>query len=200
MAWEPGLPADRDAETARILAGYPPALFGPGAGRRDFEVLWGDEADAKRQRVVGLELLARARIEDVPAHFDGRGLADTIDGLKSDYWDLAAGPKPLAIERAALENAAAGAARFLIVLDRLIKHTGKPGSRIKSSNFRLDWTPDRLDALRRELATLRADAVSADTIESMRRPHLVAGKPEGGWSVLEELYGCILPELYEKQH
>lgn len=197
MAWTPGLPADRDTKTARILAGYPPDLLGPKGGENSLQTIFWSETDADWQR-AGLELLARAEIEDVPANFDGRILAQTVADWRTEYRELAIGREPPAVEHEALEAVAAGAARFLTVLERLIEHAREPRSRIRGSTFTIHWTPDRLDALRSELTALSVEANSAETKETMRRPHLPpTGRPKGGWTTLEAFYGYDLPKLYE---
>ena len=97
-AWTPGRPANEDAETARILSSYPPELFQPG----DMDLVLGHEERAIAEKKIGLELLARARIETVPVSFSSSYLLEHIRDWKAELREWEIGPEPPAAERDAL--------------------------------------------------------------------------------------------------
>ncbi len=191
-AWTPGRPAEEDAETARILTSYPPELFQPD----DMDVVLGHGDKVAAEKKLGLELLARARIETVPVGFCSSYLLAHIWDWKSELreWDI--GPEPPAAERDALQAVESAAKRLTLALNRLEEQTNQPGSRIASSIFAASWDHARLGKLRSELDDLRSRAASPEVKETMRREDHPL-KPKGGWSAREALYGDNIPKLYE---
>lgn len=190
-AWTPGRPADYDAETARILASYPPNLFQPD----DLAIVLGKKDRDAAEKRMGLELLARAHIKTVPDCFSSSYLLAHIRDWKRELREWEIGPQPPAAERDALEAVVSAAKRLTLALNRLTYQMDQAGSRIASSTFASYWDRARLDQLRCELDDLRGMAGSDEVKETMRREDRPL-KQEGGWSAREALYGDNIPKLY----
>lgn len=192
-AWTPGRPADEDAETARILASYPPELLQP----VDMAVLLGQGEHAVAENKLGLELMARARIKTIPDSFSSSLLLAHIKDWQSELREWEIGPEPSETEREALINVEYAVRRLTTALNNLKAQMSLSGSRIASSTFAAHWSQDRLDRLRRELDDLRSLAGSPEVTETMRREDRPL-KPKDGWSTREALYGGDIPGLYTR--
>lgn len=192
-AWTPGRPADEDAETARILASYPPEVFQPD----DMDVVLGHGDQAAAEKKLGLELLARARIKTVPVGFSSSLLLEHIRDWQPEFKEWEIGPEPPAADRNALEGVVSATRRLMTALYDLKNQMNLPGSRVASSTFAAHWDYVRLDRLRRELDDLRNVAGSPKVKETMRREDRPL-KPKGGWSAREALYGDNIPALYTR--
>lgn len=192
-AWTPGRPADEDAETARILASYPPEVFQP--SNMDGVLGHGDQAAAEKK--LGLELLARARIKTVPVGFSSSLLLEHIRDWQLEFKEWEIGPEPPAADRNALESVISATRRLTTALDHLKGQMSRLGSRIANSTFAAHWDQVRLERLRRKLDHLRSVAESLEVRESMRRENHPL-KPKGGWSAREALFGHDIPALYSR--
>lgn len=192
-AWTPGRSADKDAETARILASYPPELFQPSC----MDVVLGHEDHAAAEKKLGLELLARARIETVPVGFSSSVLLEHIRGWQPEFKEWEIGPEPPAADRNALEGVISATRRLTTALDHLKDQMSRLGSRIANSTFAADWDHVRLERLRRELDHLRSVAESPEVKETMRREDRPL-KPKVGWSAREAMFGDDIPALYSR--
>lgn len=191
LTWTPGRPAVEDAETARILASYPPELSQPD----DMDVVLGHEDQATAEKKLGLELLARARIKTVPVGFSSSLLLAHIRDWQPEFKEWEIGPEPLAADRNALEGVISATHRLTTALNHLKSQMSRLGSRIPNSTFAAHWDHVRLERLRRELDHLRSSAESPIVKETMRREDRSL-KPKGGWSAREALFGYDIPALY----
>lgn len=190
--WVPGMPANLDAETARLLASYSPSHF----QADEIDVLLGHEARAAAEKKLGLELLARARVETVPPDFSASFLLTQIRNWRPEIRDWEIGPEPPAAERDALEAVSNAAARLRLAIKRIEGELDKVGSRLASGTFAAYWGHVRLDRLCHELEDLCLMANSPEVKDSMRREDRPL-KKQDGWSAREAFFGHDIPELYK---
>lgn len=194
-SYPPWLGKAEQVEAERIFASYRSELLEP---KSDLEDLFDENAGLSALRREGLWLLACAGIADVPERFDGSELVWTIRHWKRELPEQELGPKPPTADIKALQDVNAAARRLLGKLDNLDTAIAAPASRIPYSGFTWPWSRERVAVLCRDLRDLAAATGDRDTVENMRRPDILPGRPPNGWSAREGFLGHDLPALYRQ--